>query len=373
MADATYGPGRGGAWSDARERTGERSGERTVGFTLGRARRISWAAVLAGFFAAIACQYLLGLLGLSIGLTSIEPATEGVPSVETFSTGIIIWWIVSGIISLFAGGLIAGRLADVHIRLDGALNGLVAWCLTAVLMMWMMTSAAGRLMNTAVSALGYGVQTLGSGAAYMVPDSVPDVSGALSGWDQQAVDQVADEFRLILQQTGKPELQPENIEDRLNRVNVQGAAQTVATRPARADEAAERVMNQFITQMRQIGQAADREAVVNVIVARTDMSEQEAGRVVDRWAAALQRLNRGVVAAAEDTADAVASSGEEIASRAAHVTQYTMETLAAAAFWSFVAMLLGAGAAFAGGWVGAPSHTHVQPVRAPLDGDQPNT
>jgi signal transduction histidine kinase len=68
--------------------------------------RITWSSVIAGAVAAIAAQVLFATLGLAIGL-SVPGTAEGI--------GIFagIWWLVTGLISLFIGGWVAGRFAGV--------------------------------------------------------------------------------------------------------------------------------------------------------------------------------------------------------------------------------------------------------------------
>ena len=56
--------------------------------------RLSWSAVFAGVFIALAVQLLLSLLGLSIGFGSINPVEEARPF-SGLGTGALIWWVGS--------------------------------------------------------------------------------------------------------------------------------------------------------------------------------------------------------------------------------------------------------------------------------------
>jgi len=67
---------------------------------------------------------LLNLLGAGIGLTSVNPATEP-DTMEGLGVGTTIWWVVSNLIALFVGGLVAGRMAGFVNLIDGALHGTV--------------------------------------------------------------------------------------------------------------------------------------------------------------------------------------------------------------------------------------------------------
>ena len=63
--------------------------------------RISWGAVLAGVAVALVTQLLLNMLGLGIGIATLDPGTGDNPTASTFSIGAGIWWTLSGIIAWF--------------------------------------------------------------------------------------------------------------------------------------------------------------------------------------------------------------------------------------------------------------------------------
>lgn len=66
-------------------------------------KRISWSAIFGGVLIAIVTQLLLSLLGLGIGLGTIDPIEEKNP---TAGLGIesAIWYIISSLAALFVGG-----------------------------------------------------------------------------------------------------------------------------------------------------------------------------------------------------------------------------------------------------------------------------
>lgn len=69
----------------------------------GGARRASWAAILAGVTVALATQLLLGVLGLAIGASTIDPLRGDTPTRGLgIATG--LWFLLTGLASLFAGG-----------------------------------------------------------------------------------------------------------------------------------------------------------------------------------------------------------------------------------------------------------------------------
>ena len=109
-------------------------------------RRVAWGAVFAGAFVALAINFLLGVLGLAIGATTIDPATGDTPSREALGVGAGIWWLVIGVVALFAGGFAAGRLAGLRRRWEGPMHGVVTWAVWASLASLVIGPVLGRMV-----------------------------------------------------------------------------------------------------------------------------------------------------------------------------------------------------------------------------------
>lgn len=122
-------------------------------------RRISWAAIFGGAIAALAVQIVLGLLGLGIGLSTVNPATEARPVGAGLGVGAIIWWTFSSLIAMFLGGWVAGRLAGNRMRFDRMLHGLLAWALVTLATFYLLTTAIGGIVS---GATGIVSQSLGA-------------------------------------------------------------------------------------------------------------------------------------------------------------------------------------------------------------------
>lgn len=116
-------------------------------------RRVSWGAIFAGAVVAVANQIAWAVLGTAIGSATVNPATEAAAA-EGVGIFAGIWWLVTGLISLFLGGLVAGRLAGVPRRVDGMLNGLSVWALTTIAGVWLASSVVGGMFNMLGSAAG---------------------------------------------------------------------------------------------------------------------------------------------------------------------------------------------------------------------------
>lgn len=104
-------------------------------------KRISWGAVFAGLVVALVTQLLLSVLGVGIGASTINPVSEDNP-VTGIGLGAGIWFFVSTLLALFAGGWVAGRLAGLARKTDSALHGVLTWGSATLVTFFLLTKAA---------------------------------------------------------------------------------------------------------------------------------------------------------------------------------------------------------------------------------------
>jgi hypothetical protein len=168
-------------------------------------RRISWAAVFAGALIALAVQLLLSLLGLGIGFSTINPESEAGHAAEGLGVGAAIWWFLSSLLALFAGGMVAGRLSGIPRQTDTMLHGVLAWSLTTMVTFYLITTSLGALISGAAGMVGKGLTLAGKGVAAVAPGATEAVQGKFS---EHGIDltSIRGEAETILRQTGKPEL-----------------------------------------------------------------------------------------------------------------------------------------------------------------------
>ncbi|HVY53626.1 MAG TPA: hypothetical protein VHA13_03815, partial [Gammaproteobacteria bacterium] len=101
---------------------------------------LSWQAIVIGAFIGLGLQFLLNLLALSIGLSIFSKKIDGTIS---FSILNFIGFALVGIISMVTAGWVAGRLTKNSVlqKSWGMLYGLMAWCLTFILTVILITNA----------------------------------------------------------------------------------------------------------------------------------------------------------------------------------------------------------------------------------------
>ncbi len=279
-------------------------------------KRIAWGAVFAGALIAIVTQVTLNLLGLSIGLGSIDPLVESNPF-SGLGIGAGIWVAVCTIIAFFLGGLVASRLAGMPDRKDGVLHGILSWALVSLVTVYLLWSAVGSIFNTATNVVGEGLQAAGQGIAAVAPEAAQavDENVQLEGVSLDAlVTDLVDQLQQSV--TGPP-----------------GAE-------AGDEEALSTALNAFFTPGNDI---SDRQALIDLLVARTGMTEAEAQQTVEQYDEQFQQLQQEVQ-----------GLGQQIQQTAVQIGDTVAAALSSAAFWAFIASIVGAIAAAIGGAVGVP-------------------
>ncbi|KIQ04356.1 MULTISPECIES: hypothetical protein [Pseudomonas] len=243
-------------------------------------KRISWSAVLAGVVLAMMVSLLLSVLGTAIGSASIDPLQEADP-VSGVGTGAAIWVVVSSVISLFIGGWAAGRLA----QREGAFHGLLVWASASLITVYLVSSAVTGVVRGGLNLAGSGVSALGSGIAQVAPALGGKIQDELreQGIDFN-LDDIQGELEQAMRQTGKPELNPDNLDQQAQATqeDAQQTAQRSAENPQQATEQLGGLLDRIKAKGDQAWDAADREALVNLIKARGNKTDAEANQIVDQ-------------------------------------------------------------------------------------------
>jgi hypothetical protein len=145
--------------------------------------RVRWSAVLAGIVTVLATLIVLTVLGIAIGLSTFD-ASEA----DAFGTSAGIWGAVSGLIAYLLGGVVAGRTGGVALRADdgtirnnGLLHGGLVWMVTLVLVVNVLGTGLGSIINVAggvVSTAATAASNVAAGAAQN-PEVVATAAGAV--------------------------------------------------------------------------------------------------------------------------------------------------------------------------------------------------
>ncbi len=138
---------------------------------------VSWSAVIAGAFTAIAVSIIVIALGTGIGMEVVSPySSSSSPSASTMTVIGALWLVFAQAVGFAVGGYVAGRLrrppaamhsSEVKFR-DGA-NGLVVWAIGVVVGSLILAGAINKIGSAAGTALT-GTAAVGiAGAASQAP------------------------------------------------------------------------------------------------------------------------------------------------------------------------------------------------------------
>ena len=273
-------------------------------------RRISWAAIFGGVILAVTVLLVLSLLGSGIGLSQVNVNAGTTPSAGSLGIGAGIWWIVSSCIALAFGGYVAAWLAGIEHRFDGVLHGLIAWGISMLLILYLLSSAIGGILGGGFSALGSVTSAAGSG-----------ISNAA-----KPMAQAAGVSPDMLQQQAQGYLQPTNPDP--TTMSPQDAQKDIATN--------------LVTFAKGGSDApAAKERIINVMAAQMHVSHDQAAKKFDDAQAKLQQTRDQAVQDAKNAADASAAAASK------------------GAFAAFGMLLLGAICAAIGGALAVQRRVHV--------------
>ncbi len=340
--------------------------------------RLSWGAVLAGSIIAIMLQLALNLLGIAIGMTSINPAQPH-NSAEPGSilSGTAIWMGVSVLISLFIGGWLAARFAGIPDQVDGLLHGLMVWGIVTLVSLFLITTTLGRMISGVSALLGQGLSLIGSvaqgvaqgvggvaqgvahgvggvaqggshvasGVASSAADTVQDAArnirntvedavdartpdyGGMNNNRNSALENIIAEARQALETMG---LAPERVEAQVRGAvdDVRTAAENVAQNPGTLDQNINEALLRVLQRGQNVVDQADRDAIVRVLAEQGNLSEQQARETLQNWESRAEQARQEFERTRYRVENKVAQVQGEVQQRVAQVqdeVQYRVE------------------------------------------------
>lgn len=294
-------------------------------------KRISWSSVFAGVLIAIVIQICLSLLGIGIGLSTIDPKTEADPA-KGLGMGSAIWYILTSLIALYAGGWIAGRLAPARRIFDGIIHGILTWSLITLITLYFLTTTIGNILGGVSRLVGNTLGVVGNIAGKGIEAAAPAVKDEMQN---QGIDfsNIKQEAKKLLRQTGKSVLQPKALSKQADAAGnqISNTAGDIGENPQQADSEIDGMIDRLLNRGKGVASEVDKEAVVNVIVARTGKSRAEASQIADNWIA----TSKQAAAQLEQTKQQAEAKAREIADKAA-------KAASTAAILTFIGLSLGA-------------------------------
>lgn len=315
--------------------------------------RISWAAIFAGALTAIIIAFMLNMLGLGIGLTSINPMSEE-NTLDGLGTGTIIWWALSNLVALFVGGLIAGRMSGFPSNKDGGLHGFLAWALFTLVSVWLLTATVGGILsgvsNTFSSLLGGSdTKDLAEQIANAKETGKESTMTSFEGIKEQAL-------KLVNQAESTGMVSDDASSETKESINEAQSDSKEFLRNLNLEDNIDEFFNKPNFDLDNEGnldisveggeEFVDKEAIKNYLTENTELSEEEINGVITKWE---EKINTAI-----EKAETLYKEAKQTATEYAEKTAQVAGTISIVAFFIF---LLGALAAFFGGTAGSPKYT----------------
>ncbi len=314
--------------------------------------RISWPAIFAGALTALVVVFMLNLLGLGIGLSTIDPMTESDP-LNGLGTGSLIWLGLSNLAALFVGGLVAGRMSGYPSKSDAGLHGFLSWALFTIVSLFLITSTIGSIVSGISGAVSGIFGGDGSKDVTVMVDKAK--KEGLKATDLSLENIKNEAFKLISKAEGSNLISDntsETVKEDINKTsaNAQDAVQNLKV---------EDLEQFFNTPKFDINDNGDLKVSAegngdfinegelrDYLTKNTQLSTEEVNGLVKKW-------NENIDKAVDKAKKYYAEARQKVI----EYSEKAAETLATVSIIAFVLFFLGALAAFFGGITGSPELT----------------
>ncbi len=325
-------------------------------------RRVSWGSIIGGVVTVLAISILLSILASSIGMFKLDPLSDNPTS--GIGTTFGIWTAISLILSMAAGGFVAGKLAGA----DGFIHGFLVWAtsmIVTVIMVGMLavgavkmtanvlgsvSSAAGSVISGVGSAVGSGVSALA--------DQAGDAFGNIDFNEDMDRGEVRRDVREALRKSGVKELQPEYLQRQFRgvRADLNRSIKRLATNPNDADRIINGFLDRVQTRADKAFQNVDRQDITRAIANNSNMSQAEVERAVDEYTELINNAVEQGKEQVENLKQSIEQAKQDLAvmkQDALQAADDASNAAARSALIAFFAMLIGAALAAFAGYFGA--------------------
>lgn len=324
--------------------------EREAGYNL------SWGSIFAGVVTFIALFMTFSLIGSAIGFGMVEPTSNN--PLDGVGTGLMIWTVVTLILSLFGAGFVSGVAA----RRVGLVHGFLTWATSMIVTIVMLSyvtigafSVVGSLLGNIASAVGSGVGNVASGTADVASKAFDEITGNMGDIN---TDQLETDVRDVLKDTDVPELQPNYLQDQVSDAtsDITDAGKKIATDPNKSDEIIDDLSTKLKDRATKISDSVDEEAISNAVAKNTDLNQQEAQEATQNIVNGLQKASdeaQQQIETAQQNLEQAKQDIDQAVKDARKKADEISDATAKASIWGFIAMVLGLVLTSIGGMVGA--------------------
>lgn len=158
--------------------------------------RISWGPIMMGAVCAIGLQFIFTVLGIALGASTGEVTSgDDVAAASTIGFVAGLWWLITGTLSLVAGGMIFGRLSGLPRSLPLHLEAAVMWGVVALFGFLVVWSGAGALTQAA--------SPMGAIASMSNGPSASNAAGVNSQEDFSSISAISEDDRVAMAEAAR--------------------------------------------------------------------------------------------------------------------------------------------------------------------------
>ena len=314
-------------------------------------KRVSWGSVFGGVVTVLAVSILLSVLGSSIGLFMFDPFADN--PVSGIGTTVGIGTALALIVSMVAGGFVAGKLAGV----DGLIHGFLVWGTTLIVGAFfcvLLTVGAAKLTMNALGAASSvaggvisGTGSIVGGGVSALSDQAKELFGGIDFKVDLKDGELPKDIRAVLVKSKVKELQPDYLQKQLEGVKAdfgKSVKKAVAS-PEDADEIFKDFLAHLKKQANNLAKSIDRNDLAKALSNNTNMSKAEADKAIKQYMEIMHKATAEAdkqIRNLEQNLDKAIQEWQEVKQNALEPADKAADTAARSALISFFAILIGA-------------------------------
>ena len=133
--------------------------------------QVRWGPILAGIAIALGTQLILSALAMAIGLSAGATGADA----GSVGFGVVIWSIISLLISLFLGGWVMAQSCGPMTKKTAVLNAAILWGATLALSSWLLASGISGAVGAAAANAGEIANQVQQQGGVNIPNQAPNV------------------------------------------------------------------------------------------------------------------------------------------------------------------------------------------------------
>ncbi|MEG4458960.1 hypothetical protein [Microcoleus sp. N9_A1] len=133
--------------------------------------QVRWGPILAGIAIALGTQLILSALAMAIGLSAGATGADA----GSVGFGVVIWSIISLLISLFLGGWVMAQSCGPMTTKTAILNAAILWGTTLALSSWLLASGISGAVGAVAANAGEIANQVQQQGGVNIPNQAPNV------------------------------------------------------------------------------------------------------------------------------------------------------------------------------------------------------